>query len=59
MEQKKELTLDEMGKASGGVNDQEENRRYEVGHICPHCDKEFATYSLKRNHIRAEHPDKA
>ena len=58
MEQKKELTLDEMGKASGGVDDQEETRRYEVGHICSHCGKEFATSRLLKDHIRTNHPDR-
>ena len=30
MEEKRELNLEEMEKISGGIHDQQENRRYEI-----------------------------
>ena len=61
MEQKRELSLDDMSKITGGLHDATENRRYEndiLSYACPYCEAEFPRRWKLNNHISSAHPDR-
>ena len=61
MEQKRELTLEEMDKVSGGLHDREESRRYELDpdYMCPYCRASFRNKDAVKDHIKNAHPQYA
>lgn len=61
MEQKRELSLDDMSKITGGLHDATENRRYEndiPSYTCPYCQAVFPRRWKLNNHISSVHPDR-
>ena len=61
MEQKQELTLEEMDKVSGGSHDRNEVRKYYLGPevTCPYCRTSFGNDSALNDHIKNAHPEYA
>ncbi len=60
MEQKRELSLEEMDKVSGGIHDRKENRRYEIFGdmvIRPYCQAALESGWELSHHIKSVHPD--